>query len=261
MENNNFETLLNVALENNSYIKKLENENSKLNEKINILNNKLELLYFSNQISDDERKKRFTEIYVKKMWGRTKEIKEETASGSGSTLEATEILRNNLIILLKKYNIKTFLDAPCGDMNWMKLLLNNFEKYIGVDIVPNIIEDNKNKIKHDNVSFFCVDLLKGDLYDVDMIFNRACTRHLSNIEVQMIINNIKRTNSKFLLTDTSISVKYNDRTKSKYSEAKFLNLELPPFNFPKPIEYINTDKSGVDMMGLWKISDIPNQTF
>src|SRR3712207_7875432 len=44
----------------------------------------------------------------------------ESYSGRGSELGATESLRSYLPQLFERLNIKTFLDAPCGDWNWMR---------------------------------------------------------------------------------------------------------------------------------------------
>jgi len=51
-------------------------------------------------------------------------------SGNGSELDAVENLIKELPLLLKKYNIKIIIDAPCGDYNWMKNLNYEFESYL-----------------------------------------------------------------------------------------------------------------------------------
>jgi hypothetical protein len=74
---------------------------------------------------------RFTKIYQENHWNDS-----ESRSGEGSTLENTQNVRNELPIVLKKYKIKSVLDAPCGDFNWMKSITQGISiKYIGDDIV------------------------------------------------------------------------------------------------------------------------------
>lgn len=46
----------------------------------------------------------------------------ESKSGGGSTISSTTTLRHFLPIFFQKYNIKTILDIPCGDYNWMKMV-------------------------------------------------------------------------------------------------------------------------------------------
>ncbi|MDR1323847.1 MAG: class I SAM-dependent methyltransferase, partial [Candidatus Margulisbacteria bacterium] len=59
----------------------------------------------------------------------------ESRSGGGSEVDATKTIRKTLPKLWKKYKIKTFLDVPCGDYNWMKEIDKSTITYIGGDIV------------------------------------------------------------------------------------------------------------------------------
>ena len=43
----------------------------------------------------------------------------ETYSGPGSLLQNTGNLINELNIFIKEYNIKSIVDIPCGDFNYM----------------------------------------------------------------------------------------------------------------------------------------------
>ena len=60
-------------------------------------------------------------------------------SGSGSTLEYTARLRAALPGLMKRYKVKTFLDAPCGDWFWMSAVELKGVSYIGGDISESLI--------------------------------------------------------------------------------------------------------------------------
>ena len=57
----------------------------------------------------------FQMIFGENRWGSS-----ESRSGRGSALTYTERLRPLLERYLKTLNVKVFLDAPCGDFNWMK---------------------------------------------------------------------------------------------------------------------------------------------
>jgi hypothetical protein len=57
----------------------------------------------------------FTNIYDTRAWH-----SKESISGNGSELIQTEQIINELPVLLKKYNITSMLDIPCGDFNWMQ---------------------------------------------------------------------------------------------------------------------------------------------
>ena len=71
---------------------------------------------------------------------------QDVLCGTGSTMEFTAPLRKNLKSFLENYNVKSMLDAPCGDYSWMSITeLPGEFKYIGADIVSDLITTNKEK--------------------------------------------------------------------------------------------------------------------
>jgi hypothetical protein len=66
---------------------------------------------------------RFTQIYDKNLWRSY-----ETRSGEGSEIHYTRKLRSWLIKKILTLKIKNFVDAPCGDFNWMKEVLFTLNK-------------------------------------------------------------------------------------------------------------------------------------
>ena len=117
----------------------------------------------------------FTEIYKTNHWRSL-----ESISGSGSeSTQAIELIQN-LEKLLNDLKIKTLLDIPCGDLNWMqKVNLSNID-YVGADIVEELIESNINQFKDSsNLKFKVLNLIKDDLPLSDIIIVRDCLVHLS----------------------------------------------------------------------------------
>ena len=83
-----------------------------------------------------DRKERFTQIY------KTNGFKgKESKSGRGSDFDQTIIIKKEIPLLLKSLGVKTFIDAPCGDFNWQKDMVLKGVKYIGIDIVSELIDD------------------------------------------------------------------------------------------------------------------------
>lgn len=70
------------------------------------------------------RAKNIRQRSAKEIFTSYKEIKfwqsKESVSGDGSELEVTKDLRIALEDLLNFLDIRTMLDIPCGDFNWMK---------------------------------------------------------------------------------------------------------------------------------------------
>lgn len=183
-----------------------------------------------------------------------------SVSGRGSDLDQAEHIIKEIPVLLKEMGISTILDIPCGDFNWMQKIDLGGIKYIGADIVKEIIENNKNKYEKDNVSFQCLDLHEDTLPQVDLILIRDCLVHLSYEDIFKSLNNVCNSMSTYLLTTT-----FTNRQNNKdiiTGEWRPLNLQIAPFSFPEPIRIINegctqgklsyTDKS----LGLWIISNM-----
>ena len=198
-------------------------------------------------------KYKFTRIYHTTQFGGKVSV-----SGPGSDLIQTKIILPEIALLVKELNVKVFLDAPCGDFYWMKNLEIGLEKYIGVDIVADMIRKNQQNYGTKIREFITRDIIKDELPKVDLILCRDCLVHLSLRDIFSAIKNFKRSKSTYLLTTTfSQHLKNGDIVTGDWRP---LNLQLSPFNFQKPIKLINEgypecgypDKS----LGLWKIEEL-----
>ena len=173
----------------------------------------------------------FTETYKDKIWGEG-----ESSSGAGSSVTATCKLRAELPNFLKRYYIRSILDLPCGDYNWMKLVELPCD-YIGADIVQYII--NENRKNYPDIRFEHLDLLTSDLPKVDCIFCRDCLGHLSFKDVEKALANIRKAGIKFILA-TTFPQHPNNAAINTGDWAPY-NLQIEPFNFSEPIDLINED--------------------
>lgn len=199
----------------------------------------------------------FTNIFERNKWeGR------ESISGAGSDLDQTEIIIAALPILFRDFSILSLLDIPCGDFHWMNKVNLKDIKYIGADIVDKLTNNNKDNYEKEGVHFQYLNLITDKLPTVDLILCRDCFVHFSFKDIFKSLINMCRTQSKYLLTTTFLERTHNpDILTGKWRP---LNLEIPPFNFPKPIKIIceectlckgaYTDKS----LGLWRLEDICN---
>lgn len=192
-------------------------------------------------------KKTFTRIYKKNAWN-----SEESVSGPGSTLSLTENLRETLPALLKKWNIKSMLDAPCGDFNWMsKVTLDNVT-YTGADIVTEIIENNK--IKYPGKKFIELDIIHDSLPYADLVLCKDCFIHLKNADVIRTIENFKKSGIRYMLAST-YPVDFNKQILTGHFRP--INLERPPFNLPEPLDKIedHAEDGSERWLGLWKLNE------
>lgn len=177
----------------------------------------------------NELKEVFTRIYEQNLW-----TSEESKSGLGSELKSTEVIREEIPEVLKKFKIKSFLDIPCGDFNWMNKVDFGDVEYIGADIVESMIESNIKKYEGKN--FKVLDITKDELPKVDLIFVRDILGHFNYENIEKAINNMIKSGSKYLLTTSFTKWTYN--TNIENGGWRPINLMIPPFNF-KPIYLIN----------------------
>jgi hypothetical protein len=208
-------------------------------------------------VAPQQLKEKFSEIYEKNIFGGG-----VSRSGEGSDLIQTEVVRRELPRIVKEFSIKTFLDAPCGDWFWMRETNLAVEKYIGVDIVENMIEKNKRTYGSSSCTFLCMNLAMDPLPKADMIFSRDCLVHLNFRDALSIIRNFKKSGATYLLTTTFKDRKKNNELIGVDNFWRPLNMCLAPFNFPEPVLFVNeacseevgqyADKG----LGLWRLSDI-----
>jgi Glycosyltransferase Family 4 len=197
----------------------------------------------------------FTEIYDRRTWGNG-----ESISGPGSTLTRTAVFRDQIAALVKDINARTLLDAGCGDFNWMKYVNLDLDRYIGADVVSELISENERKYAGAAITFLDTDVSKDKLPQVDVILSRDCLVHLSYEDGLSAIQNFKQSGSTYLLTTTFASTTQN--TDINTGEWRQLNLQLYPFNFPEPLRVIDEHrthqgKSAEKYLGLWRLIDLP----
>ena len=184
---------------------------------------------YRNMLSKDSNKEKFTEIYSKNFWHSN-----ESGSGKGSEIIYTDNLRFWLLRTLPEYGVDKFVDAACGDFNWMKLVVPELDiEYYGFDIVDSVIEENIAKYSDDQTRFEVADVCNDKLPDCDFLMIRDCLFHLSFSDIDRLFANLSRTEYKFLLTTTHIL--QNSHVNEDIVSGHFRHIDLfkTPFNFGK----------------------------
>jgi SAM-dependent methyltransferase len=197
----------------------------------------------------------FTEYYL----GNSPWNNPYSKSGIGSAIQNTNKIRAAIPKIIKDFNIKTFLDLPCGDFNWMKSVDLSYIEYTGADIVDQIIIDNNIKYSSKNIKFIQLDLVNDNIPTFDLIMVRDCLVHLPINDVKKAIKNIKKSNSKYIFTTT-----FNSENSARPCNADtevgswgWVDLQVEPYNFIKPILLLSEEEDSKHM-GLWKISELPD---
>lgn len=192
----------------------------------------------------------FKDIYESNTWGDS-----ESASGTGSSLKATDHLRVQLPALLMKHNIKSMLDLPSGDFNWMRSIDLQRITYTGADIVPEIVERNQ-KYSDAQRRFVVLNLIEDNLPACDLILVRDCLVHLPFEQALKAVENIKRSPIQYLLVTHFPGSANSDIPMGQWRP---LDLCSKPFSFPAPLDVISENLPGKyknKTLALWRVKDL-----
>lgn len=194
----------------------------------------------------------FTTIYEQNRWGDP-----DTVSSGWSNLAKTREIRVEIPKLLQELDIKILLDAACGDCYWISHIDLPVEHYIGVDIVKALVEQNKKKFANNKeYTFYHLDIIEDSLPKADLILCRDCLIVLTFDHILQAIKNFKKSGAKYLLASTCTR---KSKNKNRFTgHVRPINLQLAPFNFPKPILLI-TEKYTLDndrCLGLWLLQEL-----
>lgn len=179
--------------------------------------------------------KAMEQIYDLNLWGGNKT---EFYSGFGSHHpELVQPYINKVKSYLTSFDVPlTVLDLGCGDFNIGKELYTYSKNYIAIDIVEDLISYNTEKYKADNLEFRCLDIAKDNLPNADCVVIRQVLQHLSNVEVDAILQ--KLSNYKYIVLTEHIPKGNFEPNKDiisgqgiRLKKQSGLDVLKPPFNF------------------------------
>ncbi|MDE2333950.1 MAG: hypothetical protein KGK10_05375 [Rhodospirillales bacterium] len=194
----------------------------------------------------------FTLIYRTNYWGN-----DESASGNGSSLASTETLRLELAGLLQRLAIRSMLDAPCGDFNWMRTVpFPEGFHYIGGDIVDDLVAGCRARHGAADREFIVLDLTRDAHPPTDLWFCRDGLIHLSNADILGALTRFVESGARYCLLTHYHAVEEN--TDITTGLTRHTNLMLPPFGLPPPREQLPDRPVGeaARELGLWTRADI-----
>lgn len=181
----------------------------------------------------------------------------ETECGAGSMVVATISIRLWLPGLFARRNIKTLVDAPCGDFNWMAHTDLSGVHYVGIDDGLQHLKTARSKqsvpreFAPRTKTLLHLDILEDGLPPVDAILCRDFLQHLPNADALAAIKTIHRSGAAYLIA-TSHSNPAN-RDLAAPGQYRPLNLRAPPFNFPPPLEAVDDGPGRI--LGLWTLTN------
>lgn len=171
----------------------------------------------------------------------------ESKSGLGSYVRNTEEIRDALPALFKKYDIRSIVDCPCGDWNWMRLVPLDTIDYLGLDIIPALIHENRARYQTPLIRFGVHDMIRDPLPSSDLVICRDFLFHLSLDQIKACMQHIFRSGSRFLLTTSFPWIESNPELTAEELDNQWgwrmINVERPPIGLKHPVESIRENET------------------
>lgn len=178
---------------------------------------------------------------------------QESRSGVGSELSATEGLLDLIEEAMTLLNSRSMVDVGCGDWNWMKRRPFAFD-YTGVDIVPEVVAANQRHAG-ESVRFAVCNAIEECPPPADFALCREVIFHLSFAHAKKLIDNVKRS-AKYMCVTTDFDIIFNSDIRT--GDFRQINLLRAPFSFPAPVCLI-PDKGRLAgrYLGVWSTATLP----
>jgi SAM-dependent methyltransferase len=192
---------------------------------------------------------RFREVFRGNHWRNP-----ESVSGFGSSMEATADVRRAVAEIAERYEIRSLLDVPCGDFNWMQSV-DFAGSYCGGDIVSDLIALNQARYGNSRRQFVVLDVIRDPLPRSDLVLCRDCLNHLSIPEAAHALGNIVKSGSSYLAV-THYPTAITNRSQTSGFDYRPLNLQRPPFNLPPPTEVWEESAEPGKTLALWRLDSV-----
>jgi len=180
----------------------------------------------------------FSEIYRKGTWGKSAAGFD---SGSGSS---TQAVVEPYVAAMKQFletlpeHSRAIVDLGCGDFRVGRQLLPACSSYLGVDVVPDLIEHLNATVSDPRARFRCMDIIEDELPPGDVCLIRQVFQHLSNAQIARVLKKLGQYRTVFItehFPSDNISVTPNkDKVHGggiRLFDDSAVYVERPPFNF------------------------------
>lgn len=172
-------------------------------------------------------------VYQYNVWG-----SDVSRSGTGSDLWSPEarLAVTALEAVVSSFNVRSILDAACGDATWMvPYFVSKHPEiaYVGVDAVSSVVE--KNRQRHPGLQFLTIDLAGTPLpAGADLVFSKETLNHMHLSDAMMALRRFAASKARYLLTNVHEGAD-NDEGNRKTCHTTYIkyDYELPPFSLKK----------------------------
>lgn len=176
----------------------------------------------------------FGEIYRANAWNG-----DESRSGPGSGRAPTTYVAAAIVELAARLEVRSVLDAACGDGFWMP----DLPGYVGLDVALEAIAIAREN--HPDRTYRVGSAAALEHEPFDLVILRDAIQHLSFEDGLAALEGIRRTGSTWLLASTYVG---GDNVDIETGDCYSPDLEHAPFGLGPPLELI-VDGYGYEHLG------------
>jgi SAM-dependent methyltransferase len=125
----------------------------------------------------------FSEIYRRRLWG--------SGSGTGSEERYSKAYCDFVVRFALERRVKRVVDIGCGDFSVGRRIAEAGFEYIGVDVVPEVIQGLQCQFGRKGVTFLRLDAITENPPAADLCLIRQVLQHLSNAEIVRVLDNCR----------------------------------------------------------------------
>jgi SAM-dependent methyltransferase len=173
---------------------------------------------------------KFTDIYKRGAWSKNEQG--EGISGWGSQPDVCQGYIRFIEHFMREKNIRTVVDAGCGDWLFSRFVDWSNVTYIGFEVVESLVARNNALFANDHISFVHADFLTIDLPPADLLLCKDVLQHLCHEDIVRFLPQLKKYKYCLITNDLPVNSLPQPNPDTPTGEYRKLDLSQPPFNLP-----------------------------
>lgn len=149
-------------------------------------------------------------------------------SGWGSHIDYARPYVEFINGFLREHEIKSVLDIGCGDWQFSRFIDWKNSRYVGIDVVESVIEQNNRMFSKEGVSFLRCRVEYADLSQFELILLKDILQHLSLEGCSKIIDRVVSSGCRFCLMTNDTESGPDINTDIVTGGYRHLDVSLPP---------------------------------
>ena len=161
-------------------------------------------------------------------------------------------------------NIRKIVDLGCGDFRVGRRICAAYQgEYIGVDVVPDVVEYNQYRFGSKTVAFHCANIIEDELPAGDICLIRQVFQHLSNPQIKVVLDRCRMyayllvTEDVYVGPRTRPNVDKPHGADNRFYDRSGVYLDLPPYSLPTKT-VLEMPTAGGSFLRTWLIEPAGN---